>query len=505
MNARADSGATDRNVAIVGAGPSGLSAALELARAGQQPLVLERTDRVGGLMRSIGWGDTVVDIGRKELYTRIPEVDDLWRTLLGGDSRPYPHRVGSLYKGHVVELSGAFRGMLRGVPPRLLARGAVSLAAGRLRRLGGAPSSYEAYWHGRVGEQFARLFAQGYWEKFRGVRWADMPPPRPGAAAESGSGGTFSQRAVAHALRPFRAGVPAVAAQGWRHPRLGTGQLFDRFHHAASQAGAEFRFSVSVDRIARRADGAWSLGLSSEEGRQTLTVRHLVSSLTIEALSSLLEGPSGPLLRRRATCPERPGRRIRRWPSRSPSAATDGPHRQRPPKRPPGRRRLETHRPRRRRRLQALRRRPCRRPCRQSLPIRFRTKRRRRAFRRMLEPTRPASTAQRQSGRPSDNGGSSTSSAVLSIERTSGSTAPPSIVVIIPGSEPRDQNGRRRRPERVHAAIFLTCKSSGCPKFKRRFPMSSGEILTLGKALIWFAVPLAIAGWELWRLNRPKR
>ncbi len=35
--------------------------------------------------------------------------------------------------------------------------------------------------------------------------------------------------------------------------------------------------------------------------------------------------------------------------------------------------------------------------------------------------------------------------------------------------------------------------------------MSSGEILTLGKALIWFAVPLAIAGWELWRLNRPKR
>ena len=311
MNARADSGATDRNVAIVGAGPSGLSAALELARAGQQPLVLERTDRVGGLMRSIGWGDTVVDIGRKELYTRIPEVDDLWRTLLGGDSRPYPHRVGSLYKGHVVELSGAFRGMLRGVPPRLLARGVVSLAAGRLRRLGGAPSSYEAYWHGRVGEQFARLFAQGYWEKFRGVRWADMPPPRPGAAAESGSGGTFSQRAVAHALRPFRAGVPAVAAQGWRHPRLGTGQLFDRFHHVASQAGAEFRFSVSVDRIARRADGAWSLGLSSEEGRQTLTVRHLVSSLTIEALSSLLEGPSGPLLRRRATCPERPGRERR--------------------------------------------------------------------------------------------------------------------------------------------------------------------------------------------------
>lgn len=31
--------------------------------------------------------------------------------------------------------------------------------------------------------------------------------------------------------------------------------------------------------------------------------------------------------------------------------------------------------------------------------------------------------------------------------------------------------------------------------------MSSAEILTAGKALIWFAIPLAIAFWELWRLR----
>jgi hypothetical protein len=31
--------------------------------------------------------------------------------------------------------------------------------------------------------------------------------------------------------------------------------------------------------------------------------------------------------------------------------------------------------------------------------------------------------------------------------------------------------------------------------------MNSAEILTAGKALIWFAIPLAIAFWELWRLR----
>lgn len=282
----------DRAVAIVGAGPSGLSAACELARAGWKPLVLERTEVVGGLMRSIRWGSCVVDLGRKELYTRIPEVDRLWTDILGEDYRAYPHRVGSLYRSHVVELSPEFRGALRGVPAGLLVRGALGLARGRLRSLAAPPASYEAYWHGRVGEPFSRLFAQGYWEKFRGVPWARMPPPE--RAAEAGR--SFGERAVARALRP-RAAI-GTAPPAWRHPRLGTGQLFDRLHEEAARAGAAFRFGVAVERIERLPGGVWSLSLSSGGACETLTVRHLVSSLTIETLSGLLFGADGPLLRR---------------------------------------------------------------------------------------------------------------------------------------------------------------------------------------------------------------
>lgn len=35
--------------------------------------------------------------------------------------------------------------------------------------------------------------------------------------------------------------------------------------------------------------------------------------------------------------------------------------------------------------------------------------------------------------------------------------------------------------------------------------MTSGEILTYGKALIWFAIPLALAFRELWRLRDRNR
>jgi hypothetical protein len=32
--------------------------------------------------------------------------------------------------------------------------------------------------------------------------------------------------------------------------------------------------------------------------------------------------------------------------------------------------------------------------------------------------------------------------------------------------------------------------------------MSSAAILTIGKALAWVGIPLGLACWELWRLNR---
>jgi glutamate synthase (NADPH/NADH) small chain len=42
---------TDRRVAVVGSGPAGLAAAQQLTRAGHQVVVLERADRIGGLLR----------------------------------------------------------------------------------------------------------------------------------------------------------------------------------------------------------------------------------------------------------------------------------------------------------------------------------------------------------------------------------------------------------------------------------------------------------------------
>src|SRR5262245_51117180 len=95
---------------ILGAGPSGLSAGYVLAKAGMQPVVLERDKVSGGLMRSIHHGDFILDVGRKELYNRLARVDEFWTEILGNDYRTYTHRGGLLFDGHVVDMSAAYRG-----------------------------------------------------------------------------------------------------------------------------------------------------------------------------------------------------------------------------------------------------------------------------------------------------------------------------------------------------------------------------------------------------------
>src|SRR5947209_4390601 len=63
-------------VVIVGAGPAGLAAALELARAGVPVVVVESDSRVGGLAQTVEYKGFRFDIGGHRFFTNIPAVRD---------------------------------------------------------------------------------------------------------------------------------------------------------------------------------------------------------------------------------------------------------------------------------------------------------------------------------------------------------------------------------------------------------------------------------------------
>ena len=241
----------DRNIetAVLGSGPAGLAAAYVLGKAGRRAVVIERGREAGGLMRSIQHGAYCVDVGRKELYSRLPDVHALWSEVLGADYRPYPHRIGVLYQGHVIERSRAFRGFRRGMPWPLLVRGTADLMATHLvNPFRPPPQNEEEFWYRARGRVFSIALSQGYKEKFSGRSWsASRPPP---AAANGGALGLYRT-----ALKGIvgRAIARDHGRAEWRHPAKGSGQITARLKEVLDHFNSEDYRSANrkINAIAR--------------------------------------------------------------------------------------------------------------------------------------------------------------------------------------------------------------------------------------------------------------
>ena len=261
---------------VVGGGPAGLAAAYRLS-VDRLPVVLLERDRVpGGLMRSIRHGPFVVDIGRKELYSRIPEVHHLWSEVLGSDYREYEHRFGILYHGHLIEASAAYEGLRRGMPWPMFVGAGAGLLWSWMRP--GAVSTYEAYWHKTCGRRLTRIMAQGFWEKFVGTPWASMPPP---PAPVAGLGKRVREM--------FSVGLSgSTPATAWRHPARGTGQICDALADRMVEHGGRLQCEAAVTHIRRTSHAVDSVAATVRGEEIVFRVRHLVWAAPPEHLARAL-------------------------------------------------------------------------------------------------------------------------------------------------------------------------------------------------------------------------
>src|SRR5579875_3284916 len=97
-------GAVARKAIIIGAGPAGLTAALELLRHTDiQPVVLEATDEIGGISRTIRYKGNRMDIGGHRFFSKSDRVMQWWLELMPpadvDGAQPEPKPVEITYHG----------------------------------------------------------------------------------------------------------------------------------------------------------------------------------------------------------------------------------------------------------------------------------------------------------------------------------------------------------------------------------------------------------------------
>jgi protoporphyrinogen oxidase len=292
---------------LIGAGPAGLTAALELLRrTGIQPVVLEASDAIGGISRTVQYKGNRMDIGGHRFFSKSDRVMQWWLDVMpleasaSGQAAASPVHI--RYQGKQRELPAGipyaaavetpadpdlvmllrprksriyFLRRFFDYPIRLTADTLLNLGLVRTFFAGisylraalfprKVEKTLEDFLVNRFGRQLYRLFFESYTEKVWGV-------PCSRISAEWGAQrikGLSLKGVVLHFLKKtFSGSEDAKVAGGlsqkqtetslieqFLYPKFGPGQLWEHVAEMIQDAGGELHKQMTVDRIVLDSD-----------------------------------------------------------------------------------------------------------------------------------------------------------------------------------------------------------------------------------------------------------
>ena len=115
-------------LAVLGAGPAGLTAGYVLARSARPVVVFEADEQVGGLARTVVRDGYRFDLGGHRFFTKSDEVQRLWEQVLGEELLVRDRMSRIYWRGRFIDYPLRLADVVRKVGPVELARCSASYA-----------------------------------------------------------------------------------------------------------------------------------------------------------------------------------------------------------------------------------------------------------------------------------------------------------------------------------------------------------------------------------------
>ncbi len=282
---------TDHQIVIVGAGPAGLTAAHQLCRSGiVDATVLEADDVVGGISRTVERDGWRFDIGGHRFFTKVPEVEALWHTILPEEDflvRPRLSRI--YYGGKFYDYPLRAWNALANLGPVESAKCLGSYLWARVRRPTDM-TTFEGWTAARFGWRLYRIFFKTYTEKVWGVPADQIQADWAAQRIKNLSLG----KAIVNALLPRRNQRDITSLiEEFQYPRLGPGMMWETCRDQVVALGTDVQLGQRVVAV-EHADGAAhavvSEGDDGERHRHPCTAA--ISSMPLGALVRAMDPPA---------------------------------------------------------------------------------------------------------------------------------------------------------------------------------------------------------------------
>jgi len=279
------------DVAIIGAGPAGLTAAYLLTKKGYSVTVIEKDPRyVGGISRTVEHEGFRFDIGGHRFFSKAKEVVDLWNEILPDDFIQRPRMSRIYYEGKFYSYPlRAFEALWNlGIFRSTLCMASFAKAKMFPKK---DVRSFQDWTVNQFGNKLFSIFFKTYTEKVWGMPCDEMSADWAAQRIKGLSLGAAVldgfKRSLGLNKRPNDGMQTKTLLETFRYPRLGPGMMWDAARDHVVNGGNQVLMHHALKQVTQdQVTGRWRVAATNGDGDTiTISAAHVISSAPMRELA----------------------------------------------------------------------------------------------------------------------------------------------------------------------------------------------------------------------------
>ena len=327
-----------KRAVIVGAGPAGLTAAFELlTRTDIKPVVLEKSDYIGGISRTVNYKGNRIDIGGHRFFSKSDRVMQWWLNIMpmqstgsAGTTITYQQKTATVPAQEVTVDPGTsdvvmlvrnrksriyFMRKFFDYPIRLSADTLAKLGFWKTMKIGFSylrsllfpiknETNLEQFFINRFGRELYRTFFKSYTEKVWGIECKSI-------SAEWGAQrikGLSILKTITHILKKMlpkkkvdiaQKDVETSLIEQFLYPKYGPGQMWEEVAGIVQKLGGEILMHWSVEELQHAGGRIKAVVARNTQTQETRSFEgdYFFSTMPVKELIAQLNPPAPPEVR----------------------------------------------------------------------------------------------------------------------------------------------------------------------------------------------------------------